>query len=139
MEPFTRFRRQIKSRLLQRKLQFCILKLAIRSSVCAFACLFLEQDRRRSLMFEGTARHSRLSPSKRRSSEQRNSPELMSWTALHPEAAYTWREPRGSAMKMRIATIGLDIAKSVFQVHGADAAGQVVVRRRLTRGRVLAH
>ncbi len=39
---------------------------------------------------------------------------------------------------MRIATIGLDIAKSVFQVHGADAAGQVVVRRRLTRGRVLA-
>ena len=29
-----------------------------------------------------------------------------------------------------IATIGLDIAKSVFQVHGVDAAGQVVVRRR---------
>jgi transposase len=37
-----------------------------------------------------------------------------------------------------VATIGLDIAKSVFQVHGVDAAGQVVVRRRLTRGRVLA-
>ena len=36
-----------------------------------------------------------------------------------------------------VATIGLDIAKSVFQVHGVDAAGQVVVRRRLTRGRVL--
>jgi hypothetical protein len=30
-------------------------------------------------------------------------------------------------------TIGLDIAKSVFQVHGVDAAGQVVVRRRLKR------
>jgi hypothetical protein len=28
-----------------------------------------------------------------------------------------------------IGTIGLDIAKSVFQVHGVDAAGQVVVRR----------
>jgi transposase len=28
-----------------------------------------------------------------------------------------------------IATIGLDIAKSVFQVHGVDAAGQVVMRR----------
>jgi transposase len=27
-----------------------------------------------------------------------------------------------------ISTIGLDIAKSVFQVHGVDAAGQVVVR-----------
>ena len=28
-----------------------------------------------------------------------------------------------------ISTIGLDIAMSVFQVHGVDAAGQVVVRR----------
>jgi transposase len=27
-----------------------------------------------------------------------------------------------------ISTIGLDIAKSVFQVHGFDAAGQVVIR-----------
>ena len=32
-----------------------------------------------------------------------------------------------------ISTIGLDIAKSVFQVHGIDAAGQVVVRRQLRR------
>ena len=32
-----------------------------------------------------------------------------------------------------ISTIGLDIAKSVFQVHGVDAAGQVVVRRQLRR------
>jgi hypothetical protein len=30
-----------------------------------------------------------------------------------------------------ISTIGLDIAKSVFQVHGVDAAGQVVMRRQL--------
>ena len=37
-----------------------------------------------------------------------------------------------------VVTIGLDIAKTVFQVHGVDAAGQVVIRRRLTRGRVLA-
>jgi transposase len=28
-----------------------------------------------------------------------------------------------------ISTSGLDIAKSVFQVHGVDAAGQVVIRR----------
>ena len=33
-----------------------------------------------------------------------------------------------------ISTIGLDIAKSVFQVHGVDAASQVVVRRQLRRG-----
>jgi hypothetical protein len=32
-----------------------------------------------------------------------------------------------------ISTIGLDIAKSVFQVHGVDAAGQVVIRRQLKR------
>src|ERR1700681_3649180 len=37
-----------------------------------------------------------------------------------------------------IATIGLDIAKSVFQVLGVDAAGQVVVRRQLKRRQVLA-
>jgi transposase len=37
-----------------------------------------------------------------------------------------------------ITTIGLDIAKSVFQVHGVDAEGQVVVRRQLKRRYVLA-
>jgi len=37
-----------------------------------------------------------------------------------------------------ITTIGLDIAKSVFQVHGVDAAGNVIVRRQLKRRNVLA-
>ena len=37
-----------------------------------------------------------------------------------------------------VTTIGLDIAKSVFQVHGVDAAGQVVIRRQLKRRQVLA-
>ena len=37
-----------------------------------------------------------------------------------------------------ITTIGLDIAKSVFQVHGVDNAGQVVIRRQLKRRYVLA-
>lgn len=36
-----------------------------------------------------------------------------------------------------ITTIGLDIAKSVFQVHGVDADGQVVIRRKLKRRYVL--
>ena len=36
-----------------------------------------------------------------------------------------------------ITTIGLDIAKSVFQVHGVDAAGEVVIRRQLKRRYVL--
>ena len=36
-----------------------------------------------------------------------------------------------------VTTIGLDIAKSVFQVHGVDAAGQVVIRRQLKRRAIL--
>ena len=39
---------------------------------------------------------------------------------------------------MQIATIGLDIAKRVFQAHGADAAGKAVLRRKLQRTEVLA-
>jgi transposase len=35
-----------------------------------------------------------------------------------------------------VTTIGLDIAKSVFQVHGIDAAGNVVIRRQLKRRQV---
>ena len=38
---------------------------------------------------------------------------------------------------MEITTIGLDLAKSVFQVHGVDATGQVVVRRSLRRAQML--
>jgi hypothetical protein len=37
-----------------------------------------------------------------------------------------------------VTTIGLDIAKSVFQVHGIDAQGNVIVRRQLKRRYVLA-
>ena len=35
-------------------------------------------------------------------------------------------------------TIGLDLGKSVFQVHGVNAAGGVVIQRRLTRSKLLA-
>ena len=38
---------------------------------------------------------------------------------------------------MQITTIGLDIAKNVFQVHGIDAAEKVVVRKQLRRGQIL--
>lgn len=37
----------------------------------------------------------------------------------------------------QVATIGLDIAKSVFQVHGVDAEGGVVIQQKLTRARLL--
>ena len=35
-----------------------------------------------------------------------------------------------------ISMIGLDLAKNVFQVHGIDASGKVVLRRQLRRGAV---
>jgi transposase len=37
---------------------------------------------------------------------------------------------------MNAATIGLNIAKQIFQVHGADKSGKVVFRRRLRRSEV---
>ncbi len=40
---------------------------------------------------------------------------------------------RKGAVAMSVVTIGLDIAKSVFQVHGVEAAGDTVLRRRLGR------
>ena len=44
------------------------------------------------------------------------------------------REPSMS----EITTIGLDLAKHVFQAHGIDAEGTTVLRKRLRRGQVLA-
>jgi transposase len=38
---------------------------------------------------------------------------------------------------MQVSTIGLDLAKQVFQVHDVDAAGAVVLRRRLRRSEVV--
>jgi transposase len=39
---------------------------------------------------------------------------------------------------MQITTVGLDLAKRVFQVHGVDAGGRVVMRRKLQRGEIAA-
>jgi transposase len=38
---------------------------------------------------------------------------------------------------MQVTTVGLDIAKNLFQVHGADAEGRPVLKRKLARGKVL--
>ena len=38
---------------------------------------------------------------------------------------------------MHITTIGIDLAKSVFQIHGVDAEGNVVLKKKLRRGAVL--
>lgn len=49
----------------------------------------------------------------------------------------TLRRPREEGALEKISTIGLDIAKRVFQVHGADNRGAVLFRKRLRRGQVL--
>lgn len=36
-----------------------------------------------------------------------------------------------------VSVIGLDLARHVFQAHGADASGRVVIRKRLRRSQVL--
>ena len=39
---------------------------------------------------------------------------------------------------MQLTTVGLDLAKHVFQVHGVDTAGNIVLKRRLRRGQMIA-
>src|SRR5437868_4344167 len=47
-------------------------------------------------------------------------------------------ESHEGSRHMQITTIGLDIAKNVFQVHGIDSSEKVVVRKQLRRSQVLA-
>jgi transposase len=38
---------------------------------------------------------------------------------------------------MKVTTLGIDLAKSIFRIHGVDARGGLVLRRQLTREQVL--
>ena len=40
---------------------------------------------------------------------------------------------------MEITTLGIDLAKSIFQLHGVDADGEVVLQKELRGGAVLGH
>ena len=68
-------------------------------------------------------------------------PDLMGWTA--PERHLCARvegvvtNTRKEPSTMQVSTIGFDLAKQVFQVHGVDADGVVVLRRRLRRSEVV--
>src|SRR3954465_12594951 len=67
---------------------------------------------------------------------------MMRWT---PPAdgikvpAWKWcaTTTKAGDVRMQITTVGLDIAKNLFQVHGADAQGRVALKRKLARGKVL--
>jgi transposase len=38
---------------------------------------------------------------------------------------------------MKVTTLGIDLAKSIFQLHGVDAHGKVVVQKRVPRSKLL--
>jgi transposase len=65
---------------------------------------------------------------------------MMVWTAPNGINVPDWFGDDSHQTKepsvTKISMIGLDIAKNVFQVHGVDASGQVVLRRQLRRGQV---
>jgi transposase len=43
-------------------------------------------------------------------------------------------QQREGVAYMEITTLGIDLAKSVFQLHGVDAVGAVVLQKKLRRG-----
>ena len=67
---------------------------------------------------------------------------LMVWTPLFgvmcARMEFGFELQTEGASTMDITTIGFDLAKTVFQVHGADGEGRPVLRRKLRRGKVLA-
>src|SRR5713101_7233446 len=67
----------------------------------------------------------------------------MVWTPPRSECDYRKENDMSHTKKgdrtMQVERIGLDIAKSSFQVHGVDAHGKVVIRKQLTRGKVLGY
>jgi hypothetical protein len=66
-----------------------------------------------------------------------SAPDAVDGFSTNKEVPWMWmllRPPRfGGAKHASVTTIGFDIAKSVFQIHGVDAAGNVIVRRQLKR------
>jgi hypothetical protein len=71
-------------------------------------------------------------------------PRLMVWTPARLYAASQWakdllsniRTKQGGS-EMEVTTIGIDLAKNVFAVRGADGSGRVVMRRQLRRVQVV--
>jgi transposase len=65
----------------------------------------------------------------------------MAWTTLTPGAGIRvehFHQSKGASMST-VVTIGLDLAKSVFQIHGVDDAGRAVLRRRLSRHELVSY
>src|SRR6516164_4147229 len=63
-------------------------------------------------------------------------PEPMVWTPPLPGGGIPERQPLKNGNAMQIVRIGLDLAKYIFEVHGVDAHGKVVLRKTLRRNAV---
>lgn len=67
----------------------------------------------------------------------------MVWNALRAVVEHDYTVARRGSIKKGhtmegITTVGLDLAKNVFQAHAVNAVGEVIVRRALRRAQVLA-
>src|SRR5262249_13390779 len=68
---------------------------------------------------------------------------MMLWMVFPPARKCHWSDRRwggrgyGEPSMQAITTVGLDIAKSVFQVHGVSATREVIIRHQLKRRHVL--
>ena len=60
----------------------------------------------------------------------------MGWTTL-PPPAQSQGPSRERRRGMSIETLGIDIAKNVFQLHGVNRAGKPVFRRRVVRDQLM--
>jgi hypothetical protein len=76
--------------------------------------------------------------------ENGESSRLMIWTPASLYTASQWAQDVLSSIRtkqgkseMEVTTIGIDLAKNVFAVRGADGSGRVVMRRQLRRVQVL--
>ena len=76
---------------------------------------------------------------------RRKMPNVMVWTPPLPNGIAMCQSGRvkpplneEEESVMNITTIGLDIAKNVFQLHGVDANGKTILRKKLNRNQVLA-
>src|SRR4051812_9371705 len=105
---------------------------SVRSATASFRAL----ASRRSALTSSDVAARAVSPASRFFPASRNSlDQLVGWTALPHR-----RHPRGALDEdstMTLHLLGIDIAKNVFQLHGVDAAGRVVLRRRVMRDGLL--
>lgn len=63
---------------------------------------------------------------------------VMEWTPTSPNGIKvpkcgSCRPQNGRSVQMKITTIGIDLAKEVFQIHGVDSHGKVAIRKQVKR------